>query len=244
MVVVVFALIYSLLPGAFFHVYYRREPSSLKGADWILDKLNNSFVYDLIEPPITDAYIGSLAATDNGFAFDLELSGKGANGYQFGMTVPMALNVSTPIVMVPPESERYFALLLRQDSDTIDLFPLTAAGFYDESGAVQDILNFLNLGVALGEPDYRKLLDLHAAHSGFPDEVPGGFWRMLYFSVVTITTLGYGDIVPLTNMARLLVGVESALGLTILGLLVSTVLARGEPRRRRRALAPLRLDEE
>ena len=45
---------------------------------------------------------------------------------------------------------------------------------------------------------------------------------MLYLSMVTITTLGYGDIVPLTNTARILIGVESTLGIIIMGWFVNS----------------------
>jgi hypothetical protein len=44
-------------------------------------------------------------------------------------------------------------------------------------------------------------------------------WRLLdflYFSTVTMTTLGYGDIVPATRMARLLVMGQAILGISYL----------------------------
>ena len=47
------------------------------------------------------------------------------------------------------------------------------------------------------------------------------FRSYLYYSVVTLTTLGYGDIVPLTNRARLVVGIEVVFGYIMLGGLVS-----------------------
>jgi len=43
----------------------------------------------------------------------------------------------------------------------------------------------------------------------------------LYYSVVTLTTLGYGDITPLTNRARFAAGTEVCLGYVMLGGLVS-----------------------
>lgn len=47
------------------------------------------------------------------------------------------------------------------------------------------------------------------------------FRSYLYYSIVTLTTLGYGDIVPLTGMARLVVGAEVTTGYIMLGGLVS-----------------------
>ncbi|HGE70937.1 TPA: hypothetical protein ENX78_08890 [Candidatus Poribacteria bacterium] len=47
------------------------------------------------------------------------------------------------------------------------------------------------------------------------------FWSYLYYSVVTFTTLGFGDIVPTTNIARLVVGTEVILGYIMLGGLIS-----------------------
>ena len=47
------------------------------------------------------------------------------------------------------------------------------------------------------------------------------FSRMLYLSMVTITTLGFGDIVPLTNVTRMLIGLESTIGVVILGWFVN-----------------------
>jgi len=46
------------------------------------------------------------------------------------------------------------------------------------------------------------------------------FARMIYFSAVTATTLGYGEIVPLTMRARMVVALESVLGLILMGWLV------------------------
>jgi len=48
-----------------------------------------------------------------------------------------------------------------------------------------------------------------------------GFWGYLYYSIVTLTTLGYGDIVPLNNKARLAVGTEVVTGYIMLGGLIS-----------------------
>lgn len=58
------------------------------------------------------------------------------------------------------------------------------------------------------------------------DQLPGGTWLAnFYFSLVTFTTLGYGDIQPASAPAQLLAGIESFLGAALMALLVA-VLAR------------------
>lgn len=46
-------------------------------------------------------------------------------------------------------------------------------------------------------------------------------WNFLYFSSVTITTLGYGDILPNSTVVRILVMFETILGVVIIGMFVS-----------------------
>jgi len=56
----------------------------------------------------------------------------------------------------------------------------------------------------------------------------GAFGRMLYLSAVTITTLGYGDIVPNSGITRLLVGFQSVLGIVLIGLFINSIAIRSE----------------
>ncbi len=51
-------------------------------------------------------------------------------------------------------------------------------------------------------------------------------WRMLYFSAMTATTVGYGDIVPLTDVARALAGGEAVFGVILIGLFVNATAIR------------------
>jgi voltage-gated potassium channel Kch len=72
---------------------------------------------------------------------------------------------------------------------------------------------------------------LKATH-GSPQQKPGSWWRWVYLSSVTITTLGYGDVVPLTDWARILVSSEAIAGVVIAGLFLSTVTSRRRKRQR------------
>ncbi|MEE9103641.1 potassium channel family protein [Pseudomonas nitroreducens] len=50
---------------------------------------------------------------------------------------------------------------------------------------------------------------------------PGTFFKLIYFSFTTLTTTGYGDIVPLTNHARSLVMIEEFTGVFYVGVLIA-----------------------
>jgi hypothetical protein len=60
---------------------------------------------------------------------------------------------------------------------------------------------------------------------------PLTFVQSIYFSVVTITTLGYGDITPQTEMARILTALESILAIILIGLFLNAVARSSDIRR-------------
>jgi hypothetical protein len=62
-----------------------------------------------------------------------------------------------------------------------------------------------------------------AIHYGRPGQLSGSFWIMCYFSAVTITTLGFGDITPMSDLARALVAIESIMGILLIGLFLNSV---------------------
>lgn len=64
----------------------------------------------------------------------------------------------------------------------------------------------------------------------FDSELPWSFHKTLYYSVVTFTTLGFGDITPNTTGAAYWVMAEVILGYIALGLLIA-ILANKVARR-------------
>lgn len=70
-----------------------------------------------------------------------------------------------------------------------------------------------------------------AAAKGLVGGLPQQLIRMIYLSAVTVTTLGYGDITPVTSAARLLVVVEAIAGVILIGLFLNA-LSRRQGRRR------------
>lgn len=71
---------------------------------------------------------------------------------------------------------------------------------------------------------YIWIHGLKASIKGKPTRSTGVLVRMLYLSVVTQTTLGFGDIVPLTDLTRILVALQSILGIIMAGGFISSVM--------------------
>jgi len=55
------------------------------------------------------------------------------------------------------------------------------------------------------------------------------FVDALYFSTITLSTTGYGDVVPVSGVARVVVSVEIVLGFGLLGFLLSRVASFAPP---------------
>lgn len=79
---------------------------------------------------------------------------------------------------------------------------------------------------------YGRLHAFYLSVGGDPHYASDLWWRMLYLSAVTITTLGFGDITPISGMSRALVGSEAVLGVVVIGLFLGTLaLYARRPRR-------------
>lgn len=79
---------------------------------------------------------------------------------------------------------------------------------------------------------------------GKTSEFGDTFWRMLYFSIVTIATLGYGDITPISGAARFMSGLEVVLGLTLAGLFINALFNQLSNGKRDQGLADNRCIED
>lgn len=86
---------------------------------------------------------------------------------------------------------------------------------------------YLLAALAFGEA-YSMLLQANPAAISFPD-APDSREAMradlVYFSIATITTLGFGDVLPVSTTARVLVTVEALFGQLYLVILVSRLVS-------------------
>lgn len=69
------------------------------------------------------------------------------------------------------------------------------------------------------------LIEISSAGSYGPGRLdfaqPGTFFKLIYFSFTTLTTTGFGDVLPLTNHARSLVMIEEFSGVFYVGVLIA-----------------------
>jgi hypothetical protein len=71
-----------------------------------------------------------------------------------------------------------------------------------------------------------RLIDIGKAYNGFPKKLSGQFFRMLYLSFGIATTMTMGDILPITNLARILIMLQNIITLIFLGFLIDAIIDR------------------
>lgn len=97
----------------------------------------------------------------------------------------------------------------------IHLFFRTARIF--ENNKVLYVLVFAFMAVFLGA------VAEYFAESSNPDSKINTFGNALWWSIVTVTTVGYGDLYPITSAGRLIASILMLIGIAILGLFISTL---------------------
>ena len=80
-----------------------------------------------------------------------------------------------------------------------------------------------------GEKPWRLAIGMLIVIFGFGtlqfalDGIPGrGWWEHVYFSGITFASIGYGDLVPVEPIPRVLAVMEGVLGITFLGMLIAS----------------------
>jgi hypothetical protein len=68
---------------------------------------------------------------------------------------------------------------------------------------------------------YRLLYEVNPQAFSVPFE---GVWQIIYFSFATLTTLGYGDITPVSSFAMMLTSLEAMVGLLFVAIFVARLV--------------------
>lgn len=80
--------------------------------------------------------------------------------------------------------------------------------------------------ISMDVPTAKNLISFYNAAEGDPYFASQRFLRMAYLSAVTVTTLGLGDITPVSTAARFAVSIEAVLGVVFVGLFLNAIARR------------------
>jgi hypothetical protein len=136
--------------------------------------------------------------------------------------VRLNLILSVGIVWADPQSYQAFAIKLADPPAPTRFEQERSDGyfklFFDRTPSHRPLLM-----LSRDEGDRaREILD---QYGGNPSSDTHSLLRLLYLSTVVVTTLGLGDIVPMTWLARLCVGLEAFLGVIVAGLFLNSIFA-------------------
>jgi Ion channel len=225
-----FAWIYSKLPGEFFHATVEHEPWMATQREDIRAGIREALIRNYMAThdgkdaltgkgwtaKIDRIEIEEPTYENNSFHFNIHLSVQGEGvpkWYFFMLPLDMEVHFSRRAAVKKSEDKAETAYVF------VSINPKDSAGELDELIQTKGRDNKIQINVV---PILNELNDQMVANAdsmkGFPGRAAGNFPRMVYLSTVTITTLGFGDIVPITDRARWWVVGEAILGTVIMGL--------------------------
>lgn len=234
-----YAIFYSALDESFYHATAPYEVSVSKAQVSLQEAL-----LEEIKSAATSAYGGRrevgqfvleletmrfphLEYAGDSFTLAFKLSGRSSDSstspnyteFFFRVGFQTAPNVAHRVFPPSPKEDRYIR------EATIEDFRLVGqpSSFETEHHSFDALVLFPRRELVLGSTMNQRVQDLRQAIEGFPSKLGGSFWRMLYLSGITITTVGYGDILPTSDTTRVLVMTEAVVGVVLAGLFLNAV---------------------
>jgi hypothetical protein len=227
---------YFFLPNSFYHSTVQFEyPTMNRAADEILEGIRTSVGSRISGQPKADGCgswridpdsirVSALDAREGkiGFTVSGQSSTDSIGHAEYYFSDRLSITLNQRMITKPPGGEATVYFLPTPETPVapalgpLGNLNLTGCLF---PGDAEFPAPFLRVSMGLSE----RMRDFAVAVRGFPSKISGQFWRMAYFSATTITTLGFGDIVPLTTAARIIVSVESVLGIVLMGLFLNAL---------------------
>lgn len=159
------------------------------------------------------------------FSINGDFWGKGGAIYPWGLDVSISYTRFDTVFQ-----QEYLQVICSRDKKWQGRFPIKLnrvfliEKFGVGGGLVIDSDDSCDCGwVTLSGSLINKITAYSNALNGFPSYSSGSFERMVYLSAVTIATVGYGDIVPITPRARMLVSIEAIWGVILIGLYLNSL---------------------
>jgi len=180
----------------------------------ILGELELGPVAKLIYAPTFLVAMWSMLGVRRWFALGAVLAGAGL----VAIAIDVSLNVSASQFAL----EAIFLVFLVM-SCLVAMRQVLFAARVDGNRLIGAVCVYLLLGI-IWAILYRWLwVFVPEAFSGIPD-ADQNVWDFVYYSFVTLTTLGYGDVLPRSDFARTLAYLEAITGVFYLAILVATLV--------------------
>jgi len=243
--ILVFAIIFYLFPDDFYHSTVQYEPFIQNETEQILHDLKNSLIEQL-KRKHPDGIVTYKERELHGNALRARtwnVEGESASFVLYthllkprfmtywGVRVSFNINPAQAkskgtqpgeeLIWIPEVLLTFEELASIRSPDYVPPVPVTEV--FDTFKAIDGKNHlYLTISTELSE----KIIAFADGMRGRPTHLPGKFIRMFYLSAVTITTLGYGDIVPLTTRARALITAEAILGIILIGFFLNSLWSK------------------
>jgi len=236
-----YALIYAALPENFYHTTIAHEPSTKRDASEISDALRDRIAEGIRSTFKADTArfgnieigwprISELSAKDGALFFLLSFGKQSGDDFAV-LHFHVRLQPESMTLLWDRSGNHEFVLSCDEPSQhgirLMDICPRRSVKpiSAEENNWILNPQGFVILPYSV----QTKIHSYIRTQSGFPSNTWENVGRMFYFSAVTITTVGFGDILPLTGLARILVASEAILGVVIIGIFINAV-SKSKPR--------------
>jgi hypothetical protein len=137
------------------------------------------------------------------------------------INISKSLSFNLVDISSPDSSSRFFKIRLMLSKQSLAETKSKYENIIIPFGKVIYEKSFSDL--ILSDKSIQLLSIIQEVNQGKMREVGNNYYRMFYFSAITITTTGFGDIVPITEGARLAVAFETILGVILIGLFLNSL---------------------
>jgi hypothetical protein len=242
----VFGALYTFAtPQGFYAPYARYEPYAVKDRNEITaiivsalrrsfeERSDQNFIIDKWKIDPKSVRVADVKSTDGShLSFMVKLSADGIGEFAG------AKSVGWPLVVTVSERPDIFTLFSDRDtfyrSPEIDFTKHASPIKKLESeklfllvfGQSEKYVGAKSPSLAFNIQEEEKFEKYLRGIKGDASAISGHFWRMIYLSSVVITTLGLGDIIPITASARVLVAFESVMGVVFVGLFLNALATK------------------
>ncbi|MBU3130285.1 potassium channel family protein [Clostridium tagluense] len=242
-IILIFATIYSVMSNQFYHTTVRYEPTMREEENKLKNEISNDIKINFKfnnkgDSTFLDSNkrwlfnINSLEVynveENNGLSIKINMlvtdtasqNNKGSTSTFISHLVLIDLNLTNDIFQSKYSILRNGNVNKNHNFDIEDMKYIN----YDSIFNIKGLNNSNNtVGIKISSSLNNEINDFVNESNGFRSKIQGIIFKMIYLSLVTITTLGFGDIVPITDLARLLVGIEAFLGVFIMGLFINSI---------------------